>query len=86
MHTDREPATQGLGDASARAQVQHVRVARLTRAAVLAAVGLAVAFTRPLHEQFRFDQWVLVVALALIGAEMLLEYLAPRGAAESDWH
>lgn len=86
MHTDRELATRGVGDAAAQAEVQHVRVARRTRAGVLAGLGIAVAFTGPLHEQFSFDQWVLVAALALIGVAMLLEYLALRGTPASDSH
>lgn len=61
------------------------KTAQLTRAGVLLAVGLAIAFTAPLHEHLGFDLWALITALALIGAATLVEYFAMRGTAESWW-
>lgn len=66
-------------------QIRHLRTARLVRAGVLLAVGLAIAFTAPLHAQFGFDLWVFITALTLIGAATLVEYFALRGTAESWW-
>lgn len=71
--------------ASATAGHRAQKAAQLTRAGVLLAVGLAIAFTAPLHEQLGFDLWALITALVLIGAATLVEYFAMRGTAESWW-
>ena len=71
--------------ATAASEPRGIRAAQLVRAAVLVAVGFAVAFTAPMHRQLDFDLWALGGGLALIGAATLLEYLALRGTAESWW-
>ncbi len=55
-----------------------LRTARVTRAATLFVVGIAIAFTAPLHESFTFNRWVLLVAFALLGLATLFEYFAQR--------
>ena len=62
-----------------------VRSAQLIRAGVLALVGVAIAFTAPLHEQLSFDRSMLATGLALIGAATVVEYFALRGTTESWW-
>ncbi len=64
---------------------QGIRAAQVIRAAVLIAVGVAIAFSAPLHRDLSFDLWLLGGGLALIGAATLLEYLALRGTLESWW-
>lgn len=71
--------------ASATVPLRSLRSARLVRAGVLLAVGLAITFTAPLHEQLGFDAWVLIVGLVLIGAATLIEYVTFRGTPESWW-
>ena len=70
---------------SASSGLQGHRAAQVIRAVVLVAVGVAIAFSAPLHSQLSFDLWVLGGGLALIGAATLLEYLALRGSSESWW-
>ena len=70
---------------TAPAEFRGFRAAQLVRAAVLVIVGVAIAFTAPLHRQLDFDLWVLGGGLTLIGAATLLEYLALRGTSESWW-
>lgn len=70
---------------SATARPQNLRRARLLRAGVLLVVGLTIAFTATLHEQVRFDNWVILGSLTLIGAATLAEYRALRGTDESWW-
>ena len=62
-----------------------LRRAQLLRAAVLLASGIAIAFTATMHEQLRFDVWMLFASLALIGAATLIEYRALRYTDESWW-
>lgn len=65
--------------------VRSFRAAQLVRAGVLIAVGVAIAFTAPLHRDLNFDTTVMSAGLALIGAATLLEYFAIRGSSESWW-
>ena len=58
--------------ATAASESRGFRAAQLVRAAVLVAVGVAIAFTAPLHRQLDFDLWVLGGGLTLIGAATLL--------------
>lgn len=71
--------------ASATAPLRGLRSARLIRAVALLVVGLAIAFTAPLHEQIGFDVWALIVGLALIGAATIVEYFKLKDTAESWW-
>ncbi|MDI6023497.1 hypothetical protein QBL02_08065 [Leucobacter sp. UT-8R-CII-1-4] len=71
--------------AEASHEARALRTAHLIRAAVLVVIGVAIAFTAPLHSQFEFNIWVLGVGFVLIGAATLLEYSAARGTNESWW-
>lgn len=66
-------------------EIRGFRTAQLIRAGVLVLVGVAIAFTAPLHSEIGFDRWVLGLGLALIGAATLWEYRSMRGTGESWW-
>jgi uncharacterized membrane protein HdeD (DUF308 family) len=85
MNREMEAAMSGDISDSASSGLQGHRAAQVIRAVVLVAVGVAIAFSAPLHSQLSFDLWVLGGGLALIGAATLLEYLALRGSSESWW-
>lgn len=55
-----------------------LRAARLLRAAVLIVIGLTIAFSAALHEDFAFDRTLLALALAAIGVVTIVEYVVLR--------
>lgn len=71
--------------AEATPEFRAFRAAQFARAGVLIAVGVAIAFTAPLHRELDFDLVVLVAGLTLIGAATLFEYYSMRGTTESWW-
>lgn len=76
---------QGETTVHASFEARQFRTAQLLRASVLVVVGVGIAFTAPLHRQLAFDQWVLFVAFALLGAATMLEYRAVKASMESWW-
>lgn len=71
--------------AETTSQTRKYRSAQLIRAGVLVVVGIAIAFTAPLHSEISFDRAVIGASLALIGAATMLEYRAMAGTAEAWW-
>lgn len=61
-----------------------LRAVRVIRAALLLVVGLAIAFTAPMHEDLEFVRWSLIAGLALVGLATVGEYLVLRGT-RADW-
>ena len=55
-----------------------LRTVRILRAVVLLVVGFVVAFSATLHEQAAFDRWLVVIALAVLGAVWGWEAAAAR--------
>lgn len=66
-------------------ETRRFRTAQLIRAGVLVLVGIAIAFTAPLHREVDFDRLVIGTSLTLIGAATLIEYRSMRGTAEAWW-
>ena len=66
-------------------EVRRFRNAQLIRAGVLVIVGVAIAFTAPLHREVDFDRLVIGASLTLIGFATLIEYRSMRDTAEAWW-
>lgn len=85
MNSEKEAAVRAELTSPATPEFRGLRAAQLVRVTVLLVIGLAIAFTAPLHEQLGFDRSMFVTALTLIGAATVVEYFALRGTAESWW-
>lgn len=50
----------------------------MIRAILMLAIGIAIAFTAPLHENVTADHWMIATAFAILGLATLAEYLVQR--------
>lgn len=66
------------GDLPSETVDRSLRTVRILRAVVLLVVGFVVAFSATLHEQAAFDRWLVVIALAVLGAVWGWEAAAAR--------
>lgn len=73
-----------IDDTSIVPDPRSIRTARLLRAGALLVIGLVVAFSATVHEQFNFVQWLLFGSFALIGITTFAEYLAVQ-ATRASW-
>lgn len=85
MNGKAEAGLENTQTVDSTSETRRFRTAQLVRAGVLILVGIAIAFTAPLHREVDFDRLVIGTSLTLIGAATLIEYRSMRGTAEAWW-